>query len=259
MNNRKPAIFLDVDGCLISDYGNVDADYYQAFFEISERVKKGNIGDGPTVRLCTARNINSVEIMCAILGIVNSFVITENGIALYNPATREIKLHPAVTEKMKGRFERIRRKIIPSILKEWPNLYVYPGNTVYITLVRESGTTPDIETIYEKIRRKLSGLIGKRAIRIFRSRDTINIGPPRINKGSGIRFLADVDNIDLSQSLGIGDTSQDFPFFRRVGLIGCPANASNECREFVRSRKGHISHFSYAQGVANIINHFLEK
>ena len=261
MSNGKSAIFIDIDGCLISDFGNVNADYYQALSDISEWVKRGDLGEGPTVRLCTARNINSVELMCNVLGIVNSFVIIGNGVALLNPTTRKIKLNPDITDKMKELFRKILRRRIPLILKRWSNLSVYPGNILNITLERESETTPDMEIIHREIRKgkMIKYLIRRRIIKIVCSRYTISIVPRRINKGSGVKFLADVDNIDLSQSLAIGDTSQDFSLFRQVRLIGCPANASDQCKRFVKERRGRVSHFSCAQGVADIIKHFLEK
>ncbi len=259
MNQKLKAIFIDIDGCLISDSGNVCPDYYQALSEISQLVKKGFVGNGPTVRLCSGRNISSVQIMCAVLGIVNSFMIVENGVALFNPTTSELKLHPTITEQTRKLFRKILQKRIPPILKKYPNLSVCPGNIIDIALERKSDTKSDLENMYNEIRRILSDLIKKRIIKIFCSRHTINIGPAKIGKGSGVRFLADIDNINLSQSLAIGDTSQDIPLFKQVKLIGCPSNASDDCKKFVKSKRGRISIFSHAQGVIDIIKYYTQK
>jgi len=41
--------------------------------------------------------------------------------------------------------------------------------------------------------------------------------------------------------------------------VGCPSNASQKCKDLVEQRGGHVSQFPYAQGVADIIRHFLEQ
>ncbi|MFH1656536.1 MAG: HAD hydrolase family protein [Candidatus Nealsonbacteria bacterium] len=256
MNNGKPAIFIDIDGCLISDSGNVSKEYYQALYQLSQLIKKGDTGNGPSVRLCSGRNINCVDMICAVLGIVNSFMIIENGTALLNPRTRQLILHPNINGKTKKIFRRITSKRIPIIKRKYPGFFLYLGNIIYFTFERKTETPIDIETMYQGVRREFSDLIRNRSVKVFYSRNSVNIGPAKIDKGNGIRFLAEKDNLDLSQSLAIGDSKQDIPAFRQVKFIGCPSNASERCKEYVKGRKGRISPYSYAKGVVDIIKYF---
>ena len=87
----------------------------------------------------------------------------------------------------------------------------------------------------------------------------MDISPAGIDKASGLQFLSQYTGINLNQALGIGDSNGDFPLFEQVGYVGCPSNASGECKKLVRVKKGYISSFNYAKGVADVIEHFTKK
>ena len=42
-----------------------------------------------------------------------------------------------------------------------------------------------------------------------------------------------------------------------AGFVGCPSNASEECKRFVLCKGGYVSPFPYVVGVVDIIRHYL--
>lgn len=246
------ANFLDLDGCILTEHGEVNDAYFNALSSLSNIIKRRY----PSFRLASGRDRNSVEIMSMLLGIGNCLQIIENGAYLFNPITYETRAHPAITLKTKKIFESIKRKIIPAILGQFPNLSLYPGELTCITLIREKGSPIYIDRIYPRIRRMLAEFIRRRILTVRCSASAIFIAPYRVNKGTAAKFLAEIDNIELSDSLAIGDSRADIPLFRRVGIVGCPSNACEACKEFTKQKRGRISHSNYAIGVLDIIEYY---
>ncbi len=252
-------ILIDVDDCTLPTDGNVSSEFYQGLEQISKFVKRANEGEFPQLGFCTGRDRNYVEAVAFHCGRPNSLSVIESGIALFNPTTKELIPNPALTPEIKKAFGEISRKKIPQILKKYPKLFLYPGNMVNVALERVYGFETPIEEYYEGIKSELADLIDRGLITIHHSRIAVDISPVGIDKASGVNFLSQHTGVKLNQILGIGDSRGDFPLLNLVGRVGCPSNASNECKDVVLNRKGYISPFSYAYGVADIINHFTRK
>ena len=58
-----------------------------------------------------------------------------------------------------------------------------------------------------------------------------------INKGEGIKKFCKTNNIDINDTIGIGDEENDFPMLNTVGLACCPKNA----RDAVKKICGYVS------------------
>jgi len=262
MDNRS-AIFLNIGGCLLSEEANVSSKYYQSLAWISSYIKNANMGmeTCPNIRFCSGRNIPFIEAISLVLGRPDaSWVIIENGAGLYNLRTKEFSYFPGITAETKKTFDWLRQKAVPQILEDFPFLTLWPGDIFSITFNRKT----DSKIYTEDIRRNLAKskllkkLIAKKLIRIICFRNSISIVPPRINKGTAIDFLAEKEEIDLRQSLAIGDSKRDILFLNKVKFVGCPSNASDSCHKFVKEKKGsgRISRFPHAMGVVDIICYF---
>ena len=185
----------------------------------------------------------------------------ESGIALFNPSTKEMLLNPALTLEVRAAFEEIRRTRLPRLLERFPQLFDYPGNMVNIALERRHGVDTLIDVYYEAVKEELEDLEQQGLLVVHHSRIAVDISPVGqdgmpIDKGSGVRFLAHKTGIDPSNMLGIGDSRGDFSTFETVGMVGCPSNASEECRQFVQERGGHVANLPYVSGVVEVIRHF---
>jgi len=253
------AILIDVDGCIVPTNGDVSPGFYYGLEAISIWVKKASQGKFPSIGFCSGRDRNYVEAVSFFVGLPNSWSVIESGVALFNPATKELALNPDLTDGMKKVFKEITDKRIPKILEKHPELFLYPGNMICVALERKQGTKLSIENAYEAVKKEMADFHQRRLVQITHSDCAVDISPFGIDKASGLQFLSQHTGINLKKTLGIGDSNGDFPLFKKVGYVGCPKNASKECKSLVKKRGGFISPFAYAEGVVDVIKHFLKK
>lgn len=258
MNEKIEAILIDVDGCVVSTNGKVSCEFFSGLSIISRYVEKANQGKFPPIAFCSGRDRNYIEAVSFFVGLPNFWSVIESGIALFNPATKELIFNPALIDEVKRVFKEITEERIPKILEKYHQLFLYPGNMVCVALERKQGIATPIEALYEFILTEMADLIQKGYTRITHSDCAIDISPAGIDKASGLQFLSQYTGINLKKTLGIGDSNGDFPLFESVGYIGCPANASEECKKLVEKRKGYISSYPYVRGVADVIENFIK-
>jgi len=258
MDKRIEAIVIDVDGCLVPTNGDTSPEYYASLAWISQCIKQANQGAFPPIGFCSGRDRNYIESTAFYLGLPNSWSIIESGVALFNPTTKELLFNPALTPNVQRVFKEVTKERIPKFLKTFSGLFLYPGNMVCVTLELEYNATISVEEVYKAVKKEMADLLEKGLVRITHSNCAVDISPPGIDKASGIQFWARHTGLNLAKTLSIGDSKGDFPLFRQTGYVGCPENASKECKRFVKSRKekGHISSHKYASGVVDIIKHF---
>lgn len=259
MTGRIKLILIDIDDCLLPTDGNFYSDYFNSLPEVAHYVRRANEGEIPPIGFCTGRDRNYVESTAFSVLRPNSWSVIESGIGLFNPTTKEMPLNPALTPEVRETFERIRQERLPEILKRFPGLFDYPGNMINIALERRYGVNVSIEECYKIVKQELKDLESQGLIIIHHSKIAVDISPQGIDKASGIRFLAGKTGVDPSEILGIGDSRGDFPMLNLVGLVGCPSNASEECKELIEKKGGYISPYQYAKGVADVIRHFIEE
>ncbi len=256
MKEKITAILIDIDGCLIPTNGDVSRRYYLGMNQIAQRVKEANRNVFPSIGFCTGRDRNYVEAVSFAFGLPNSWSVIESGIALFNPFTKELIVNPALTTKVEEAFRKISEEKIPRMLEKYPELFPYPGNMINVALERQHGSNISIENAYEAVREEMKDFLKAGMITIHHTDIAIDISPAGIDKASGVQFLAQYTGLDLAKTLGIGDSNGDFPMLNLVGYIGCPANASQECKELIESKGGYKSPLFYTRGVADIIRHF---
>ncbi len=261
MNQQTGAIFIDIIECLLSLNANVSKEYYDGIHYISECVKKANIRRFPPIVLCSARNRNYISIIAFLIGLPNNWSIVEHGTIFWNPAMKQMTLHPNLNPKAIKDFRKAVNPIIRRILKEYPGLFLSPGNEVCFSIEREYGIDcVSLEQVHKKVRRALARTYRKKhTARVTTSKHSVDIVPYGINRRSAVEVLSLISNIDLRKSLGIGSSKEDILFLRKLGLIGCPSNASEACRSFIRERRGRVSRLSCAGGVADIIKYYFQQ
>jgi hydroxymethylpyrimidine pyrophosphatase-like HAD family hydrolase len=77
----------------------------------------------------------------------------------------------------------------------------------------------------------------------------VDVTPAGIDKGSGVRWLAEETGIMLSQMGGIGDSTSDLAFMGLVGRAAAPANATAEVKAAVH----YVSASENGDGVVDIL------
>jgi len=258
MNKEIEAILIDVDGCVVPTNRKVSCEFFSGLSTIARYVGKANQGKFPSIAFCSGRDRNYIEAVSYFVGLPDFWSVIESGVALFNPATKELLFNPVLTDEVEKTFQKITEKRVPEILERYPELFLYPGNMVCVALERKYGAKLTIENAYSGVTEEMEDLLQSGRIRITHSDCAVDIGPTGIDKASGIKFLSQHTGINLEKTLGIGDSNGDVPLFKSVGLVGCPANASEECKKLVKKRKGYISSYFYARGVADVIENFVK-
>lgn len=74
------------------------------------------------------------------------------------------------------------------------------------------------------------------------------------NKGQGIIDYCRYNNIDISETIGIGDEENDMPMLKTVGLACCPKNALKE----IKDKCGYVTSVDNNEGaIAEIIEKYI--
>lgn len=251
-------ILVDIDDNILPTDGHYYRDDFKGLARFANWVDQANHKEIPLIGFCTGRDRNYVESVAFSVLRPNSWSVIESGIALFNPTTKRILINPSLTPEVIEAFESIRRERLPRILKKFPGLFEYPGNMINIALERKFGVDVPIEECYAAVKEEVRDIETRGVITIHHSKIAVDISPQGIDKASGIRFLSEETGIDTSEILGIGDSRGDFPMLKLVGWIGCPHNASDECKNLIKAKRGgYVSTKEYAAGVADVIYEFI--
>jgi|CXWL01.1.fsa_nt_gi HAD superfamily hydrolase (TIGR01484 family) len=237
-------IVSDIEGCLSAGKGLLlDLGTLQVIQLYNLQAKKGvNI----PLAFCTGRPQPFVEAFCQMLGIVMPCVC-ENGAFIYDPV-RDVSIrNPAITEQHIDAQKEFVRVLESKLAKKYPYRYE-PGKEICISLnpdVSKERYAEEIPRLYEQIK----NLIDSSLFTVTHSSSAVDITPARIDKASGIRFLAELTGIPLQEMAGIGDTIGDLPFLSITGISAAPAN----CSSVICASVDYVSQKSAAEGVLDII------
>lgn len=254
-------ILIDLNGCVVGPtLGPMPDGYYEGLRRISKfselTVKRGS----PFLMgACSGREYSYVRGILHMLGSPKGWSICESGLGILQVRPERWETNPALTREIRQAFREITAGRIQGIVDRHDGyVNAYLGNEINVALELAPEAPMPIEEFFTEIRRELRHLEDENLIVMHHSTDTVDISAPGIDKGSGAVQVVQKTGIPLSETLAIGDTNGDAPILTLAGFVGCPSNASKECKTIVQAREGYISPYTYAQGVADIIHHFLE-
>lgn len=75
-------------------------------------------------------------------------------------------------------------------------------------------------------------LVGERGDLTFSSGRYLEVVPKGVNKGTGLRDLAGILGIDVSETIGLGDSANDLGMIQAAGLGVAVANVSDDLRPY---------------------------
>lgn len=229
-------LFIDIDGCITD--GKLCGINLLNVTTLFHEIKKIH----SSIHMCTGRSAPYVEALSQLLGI-DQWCICENGAYYYYPKTDDVIFHPLVSDitistltSLKSLFRQQKYK---SICK------IELGKEVCISL-------NPINILIEELFEIITEEIDHGLLYVNHSATAIDITPKGVDKGSGLRMLAEMEDFNLMDVLAIGDSSGDLPFMRLAGLKACPANASDA----VKSISDYVSPYPTTKGVIDIIQHY---
>jgi len=255
-------ILIDLNGCIT---GLPTFGFYQKGLWGLAQLAKLTLDENQFIMgACSGREMPYVRAILHMLGDQRTYPkgwsVCESGLGIFNMAEEKWIPNPVLTPEIRKAFEEDVIKVrVPNILSRHPkDLRLYKGNEINVALELTNETTLTIAKLHEETEQELRDLIDKGLVTIHHSTDTEDISPPGIDKGGGVIQIEKQTGIPHTQTLGIGDTNGDRPMLEIVSFVGCPANASSECKALVRTKgkNGYISPYSYAEGVVDIICHF---
>jgi hydroxymethylpyrimidine pyrophosphatase-like HAD family hydrolase len=83
----------------------------------------------------------------------------------------------------------------------------------------------------------------------------VHIKDKRVDKGTGLKRIAERMKIDLSEFAAIGDSNSDLPMYQLAGFRASVGNASSELKQI----SDYVAKAEYGNGFAEIINYMNEK
>lgn len=264
------AIFIDIDGTLRNDFG-----------EISNRTKeaiKNAVKSGIKVIICSGRPIRStVEVskMC----FASEYIITSNGAYGYdykenkclfkNQMKKEacIKLYYIAKENdinfimntEKGRF--VIKKTdneYDTLLKESIESFVEKLDVMQCLLQDKSfdkikNLKPEIEKI-ENVGIKNQSKALTNPKEKPRKVTYYDIADEKTSKGFGVQKMCQLFNIDLKEAVSIGDDYNDVTMFDVTGLSIAMGNANDE----VKSKAKYVTFTNNEDGVALVLENLIK-
>ncbi|MBE7555082.1 MAG: HAD hydrolase family protein [Anaerolineales bacterium] len=238
-------IVLDIDGVLSPGEAHP--------FDLALLTRLGNLNRHarqdeaiPAVTINTGRPSPYVE---AVMQAIDGWqpALYESGAGLYFPQTYQFRAAPGLTSahlaKLRLIIERLDQAIIQSGRAYWQ-----PGKSVCHTLFAHppftlADLTPEVRAIVAEVSDDFIVTPASLAL---------NVHPAGIDKGSGLRWLAQVTGIDPIQMGGVGDSAGDIDFLRLVGQSAAPINATAEVKAIVK----YVSSQPEAAGLQEILDYW---
>ena len=233
---------VDIDGCLTP---GVASDWnWEALRSILDLNRRARGGERvPAVTLCTGRQQPYVEVLMQAIG-ASLPGIYENGCGLYFPDSYRFALHPLISVETREVLAVARANLLCEVIE--PGLgYFQPGRDFSLSIF------PSARIGVVDLCRVVTNVLHahKTSLTVQNSTACVDITPIGIDKGTGLRWLAEEAGIPLERMGGIGDSTSDLGFLRLAGRSAAPANAVEE----VRAAVSYVSPYEDGDGVVDIL------
>ena len=173
--------------------------------------------------------------------------IFEHGAGLYVPDAFQFVFADALGSDYAARLAAMRAALEPAVLRPG-RAFVQPGKEATLTLYPLPGTDPDA------LFRLVSPIVRTHAgWEVERNVAHLEVRPRGIDKGAGLRRLADLLGLPLTAIAGVGDSDPDLSFLSLVGFSAAPANATPAVREAV----DYVAPRRFGDGLLDVIERCL--
>lgn len=242
-------VVSDVEGCVIPGSGRPwDLAVLADLAAYTRRA--GRDAGLPPFTLASGRPVQYVEALGHALGLEWP-VCCENGAVLFHP--REGRAELLASEEQQALMEEVRRflRTLPARRGRWR---VAVGKEVCVSLVPVDPGLDAARLLAEAREAVAAGLgLGDGQLHFTRSAGAVDIVPAGLDKGTGVRALAERLGISPQDVLAIGDSLNDLPLLAAAGVACAPGNADPE----VRGRVAYVSPAPYGAGVLDVLRRFV--
>lgn len=269
---NKKAIFLDLDGTLLTDEKKIT--------EENRRAIDDALAAGHSVIIATGRPLSSAVLQAEALGLTGEgcYLITFNGGILYDMGNRSVLFKKTISRiDTAAVFEEANQRQIHIQTYEGDHVLVEKrcddeDVRIYCSLIQIGYRTIDsIRNIKEEPVKLLAidrrDRDRARAFRdwivehfrgtldsYFSSGQFVEIVPAGMDKGYALRRMAERIGVPLSDTIAVGDEANDLQMIRAAGLGVAMANGTDR----VKAAAGYITgRDNNHSGVAEVIRKFM--
>lgn len=275
MSMKYKALFTDFDGTLFSDD-----------FKISEKdidaINK-YVAAGGKFFISTGRLFNSIYPYLKSMNVKSDMIVVSQGAEVYDVNTKEPLLRQLISIPLAHRvFDYIYkameendqltammyiddevyfidklpeyRKIFCDILHIHPHI-ITSSLHEYLDKIQKEPSKILVMTPEERIESFIKGgeeYLGGDAVFCESRKFLIEIMPNNINKGTGVKYVADKLGIDMQDVICVGDSDNDLSMIKAAGLGVATANALDR----VKIHADYIAPSCNDSPIANIIYKF---
>lgn len=258
-------IYFDIDGCLIDAKYKYNMKMATFRDKIVEAKEKGFI-----FNLNSNRSLDSILAIRGVVGF-DGVVITESGITSYNTQKNTNTTIESFSEfpwdKIKSDLEVVGYDVIlgtdkslirnPNKFKDkcseanesifFQNKRKYTATLYPLKLDNDQVVVGDIETVKDVLEENYGGLYD---IISGSKYGNLILTPKGSNKGL---FLDD----NINNNIAFGDAIVDIDMFKKSHFFGCPANAQEEVKTYVRNNGGYVCKEEFTKGAYEFLDHLL--
>jgi HAD superfamily hydrolase (TIGR01484 family) len=198
----------------------------------------------PAATLCSGRPAPYVDAMLqAIDGHLPG--LFESGAGLYAPQGYRFLAHPDLDGA--AALAEVRQCLADALVHTG-HAYLQPGKEYSLSLF------PSDPAHLATLRPLAAAALGPlaAAVELVYSASCLNVMPAGIDKGVGLRFLAQATGIPTTAMLAVGDSEVDLPMLQAAGYSAAPANASPAVQQIVQ----FVAPSPAGQGVREILAHY---
>ena len=272
MKTNKKAIFLDLDGTLLTDDKKVTQENRSAI----NRMLNG----GHSVVIATGRPLTSAVLEAEKLGLTGDgcYLIAYNGGILYDTAHQKIVFKRTVPLRLVYEvFDEANRRGVYIHTYDDTHVLVEPrcDNDIVRYYTGRIGmthlVTPSVRTIssepvkmlmidrqdpepLQEMRDWIAANFGDELDSYFSSNEFVEIVAKGLNKGNALRQMAQILDIPVENTIAAGDAANDITMLE-AAHIGCAM--ANAAAEVIAAADYVTEHDNNHSGIAEIINRFV--
>lgn len=261
-------IALDMDGTLLKEDKTISKENFEAIKKAKEK--------GVKVVLSTGRPKKGIEKYLKELDLISDedYCVTYNGSVIQNTGTEEILHKKLLTSEDAHYLHSLSKELDINIHALTPTSCIAPKLTKYTELeVTLNGidfeevdfttltdSTPIIKIMFIGEPDKLSEAMDKLPEEVYKKYTVVQSAPfflefldKSVNKGTGVKALADSLGINKNEVICIGDAGNDIHMIKYAGLGIAMGNAFSELKKVAN----YITYTNEEDGVAHVINKFI--
>ena len=269
-NKMYKIIFCDLDGTLLDDNRNVS--------DINKNAINKAIEKGCKFVICSGRSNMSIDYFNKIFNFdkIKNYAVAFNGAYIYETNTKKKLVEHLVPSTGAIKAINMCRKFNVDIMVYKNEMLYFDAptirtdtyakrnmvNTTIVNNLIEVASEPVSKVIIigdneelKKVENKVMSTNIKNEMTTFFSADILyEFNPIGIDKGTGLKELSEILNVNIKETIAIGDNYNDLSMIKAAGLGVCCINGEDGVKKFA----DYITITDNNEGaVAEVINKFI--